>query len=548
MRRTLLAALFSLALPGVGASTAAEPDLLLGHICQSPAPAIAGPHRLVMLPHMGNDHFPADTAVPEAQRWFDYGLTLGRSFEHADAVLAFQKAEALDPTCSLCVWGEGWARGPTINFGVDAAQRDADLALAKRAQALAGAGATPTMRALEAALVERYVADPKAGNRAWAAALDALHASRPQDVEIAVFDAEAWLIRENDGDADAPGRALAAVAPLVPQHPDDTGLVHFFIHASEEAGQPQLAAPYAARMAELASGASHMVHMPSHTWFRIGRYETAAEANAAALDADLAYAKATDYPTPLGRKTYHAHDVQFGLGAAMISGDSPLALRFVSQLNTDFPQPGTYAPWVELAAGHAYAALGRFAEPSQALAATARPQAKPFVEAMRHYARAEADLRLGRIADARAEAAQVAPLADAKAAASTPGRVVRIARLALDGDLAMAAHDPARAAAAFGQAASLQDALFQAHEVDPPAWWYPMRRSLAAALLAQGDAAAAEREADKALAAWPGEPVTLAVLAKAQAARHEAAASASAAQARAGWRGAPRELDAWFLG
>jgi tetratricopeptide (TPR) repeat protein len=284
--------------------------------------------------------------------------------------------------------------------------------------------------------------------------------------------------------------------------------------------------------------------MPSHTWFLVGRYQEAAQANAAALAADRAYAEATDFPTPLGRKTYHAHDVQFGLGAALISGDRALALQFVRQFNADFPSPEGYEPWVVMTAAHAYAALGRFAEPEQALAATAAPQPRPLLEAMRHYARAEAELRLARVADAQAEAAQIKPFDGA--AGVTPATVVRIARLTLTGDLAMAAHDPAAAAGAFRQAAALQDKL--AREVDPPAWWYPVRRSLAAALLAQGDAAAAEREADLVLRSWPADPVTLAVKAKAQAARHGPDAAALAAQARAAWRGDPRELSIWFVG
>ena len=87
-----LAALFALATPAASSSVV-DPPLLLGPICHAEAPpGIAGPHKLVMLPGMGNDHMDADTTNAEAQRWFDYGLTLGRSFEHGDAVLAFQRA------------------------------------------------------------------------------------------------------------------------------------------------------------------------------------------------------------------------------------------------------------------------------------------------------------------------------------------------------------------------------------------------------------------------------------------------------------------------
>jgi hypothetical protein len=103
MRSFVLAALLAMAVPASASSIVDQP-LLFGPICHGEAePSIAGPHKLVMLPGMGNDHMTADTHSAEAQRWFDYGLTLGRSFQHADAVLAFQRAEAADPACSMCV-------------------------------------------------------------------------------------------------------------------------------------------------------------------------------------------------------------------------------------------------------------------------------------------------------------------------------------------------------------------------------------------------------------------------------------------------------------
>ncbi|MFI4976710.1 MAG: hypothetical protein ACHP84_19420, partial [Caulobacterales bacterium] len=119
MRLALLVAGFTFAGLLTPASPGDEPLTLLGPICHYvEPPPISGPHRLIMLAGMGDDHMAADTKSPEAQRWFDYGLTLARSFEHGDAILAFQQAEGADPTCSFCVWGEAWARGQTINYGV----------------------------------------------------------------------------------------------------------------------------------------------------------------------------------------------------------------------------------------------------------------------------------------------------------------------------------------------------------------------------------------------------------------------------------------------
>jgi hypothetical protein len=536
MRPILLAALVAIAVPATASSVADEP-FLLGPICHGEAPpGIAGPHRLVMLPGMGNDHMAADTKSADAQKWFDYGLTLARSFQHGDAVLAFQRAEAADPACSLCVWGEAWAGGPNINFGPDPAAIPRLLTLAKKAQSLATADAPGPIKPLEAALVDRYGAN---SDVAYAHDLDALQKARPDDVEVAISDAEAWLILEGHGDPSGPTRAVQVLGPLLSRHPDDSGLIHFYVHATEDAGVPELAEPYAARLATLAPAASHMVHMPSHTWFRVGRYEDAALANAAALAVDRAYAEKTDFPTPLGAMTYHSHDISFGLGAAMMSGDGAIAMKLLRQFNQDFPAPASYTPQTASAAARAYAALGRFGAPKDVLAAPDSVAAKPYAEALRHYARGEAYLRLGRAAEVRAEAALVTLPADGSGGASTSSQaaVVEIAQLSLQGDAAMLERRFDDAAEAFAKAAKLQETRLVRYD-DPPAWWYPDRRALAAALLAKGDAAGAVRETSAVLQSWKLDPLTLVIRARAERALGQAAAAdQDESAARKGWYG-----------
>jgi hypothetical protein len=545
VRSIILAATLALAAVPVGATTGDSPVWLLGRICHGEAPpAIVGPHRLVMVAGMGDDHMDADTRSVEAQRWFDYGLTLGRSFEHADAALAFQRAEATDPSCSLCVAGEAWARGPTINFGVSPEQTAADLALAKHAQALAGPQTTAPMRRFEAALVDRYQAG---GDLRYARDLDAMNRASPDNVETAAFDAEAWLIMEWVGDPSGPTRAVAVLAPLVPRHSDVSGLVHFYIHATEDAGVPEQAEAYAPRLAELAPSASHMVHMPSHTYFRVGRYEDAALANVAALKVDRAYAEKTSFPTPLGGLLYHFHNVRFGLGGALMAGDAKTGLALVRLFNQDFPAPASYDPRAAQAAGETYAALGRLAPPAEILSAPDTVASNPQLEAMRHYARGEAYLRLGDARGLAREAEALGPAPAPEAAQSTADIVASIARDCLAGDLAMLRGHPAEGARRFAAAAALQDARL-AEKDDPPRWWFPVRRNLGAALLAEGDAAGAKRETDTVLASWKLDPVTLAIRAAAERRLGESAAAASdRASARRRWLGEPGVLAGRWL-
>ena len=547
MRLALRALLPAVASVSIAVAAGAGPQLLLGdiHYGYQP-PAIAGPHRLVMVAGMGNDHMPVDTSNAAAQRWFDYGLTLSRAFEHADAKLAFQKAAALDPACSLCIWGEAYSLGPTINYLVDREDSTAALALALRARRAAGPRLSGEDRRLEAAMIDRYEHGGEDGGAdlRYARDLDLILHDDPGNLELEIFDAEAWLIMEFHHDRSGLTRIVTRLTPLVRAHPDYTGLVHFYIHATEDSGTPQLAEPYVARLAELCPNASHLVHMPAHTYYRVGRYEDAARANIAALQADLAYAQATHSPTPLGRLMYHFHDVQFGLAAAMLSGDSHIGLRLIDQFNRDFPDPAGYDNHTEMAAGLVYAGFGRLAPPRQVLSAPEGPSAKPFLIAMRHYARGEAFARLGNATAVRAEADRLRAFKESAAESAWGGmfsKTVRIASLVLDGRADRLAQDPSGAIRAFRQAAELQDASF-GQGGDPPRWWYPVRRSLAAALLAQGDVAAAERESSTVLGSWKLDPVTLAVRSAAERSRKDERAKLDWAAARRGWSGDPRAL------
>ena len=498
-------------------------------------PFIAGPHRLVMLSGMGNDRMRADTANPDAQRWFDYALTLTRAFEHNDAKLAFRKAASLDPSCSLCVWGEAYSLGPTINFGVRQQQSAAALTLALRAQRLASPQLPEEDRRLESAMVDRYTGVEKSGrsDARYAKDLDEILQSDPANLELNIFDAEAWLIMELHDDRSGLAKVVARMTPLVRAHPSYTGLVHFYIHTTEDAGVPQLAEPYVARLAELCPNASHLVHMRSHTDYRLGRYEAAALANLAALKADKVYAERTDFPTPLGGLMYHFHDLQFGLASAMMAGDSRIVLRLIDQFNRDFPDPSAYGDRPLMVAGLAYAAFGRFALPSAVLAAPAAPASKPFLIAMRHYARGEAFARLGEATALRREASEI------RLGSGTAGEwpdmfstTVAIAHLELTGRADWLAGNLKGATTAFRKATDLEDTRF-AQDDDPPRWWYPVRRSLAAALLAQGDAKAAEQEADIVLRTWKLDPITLAIRSKAEQALQDP-------RARMDWKAASR--------
>ena len=114
---------------------------------------------------MGNHHHEITTADPDAQRYFDQGLTIDFAFNHAESIRSFRAAQTLDPSCAMCAWGEALALGPNINVTSNGKaimadeERVAAHAAVQKALEKMGA-ATERERDYIAALATRYNGDP----------------------------------------------------------------------------------------------------------------------------------------------------------------------------------------------------------------------------------------------------------------------------------------------------------------------------------------------------------------------------------------------------
>jgi tetratricopeptide (TPR) repeat protein len=505
--------------------------------------------RATILDGYGKGGFPITTTVPQAQAFFDNGMQLGAAFAHKASVAAMKEAVRLDPGCAMCAWGEAWASGPNLNIRTQAADVPRLAALTMRAEQLAAKSGTDKERALIAALKLRYVA-PKRGGKAtddiaFARAMDAVAKHYPDDLAIQTLSADAWLVAADERGALPNARmAMPILETVLARDPDYAPAIHFYIHATEFADVPGRATRYADALRTLAPKASHLVHMPSHTYYWIGRYQDAADANARAVAIGFDNAKRLGLSLPDGvwELPYHSHNVHFGVGGAMMSGDARTALMLSEPLVRVAAKREKGPLFSQFVAGMAYAAMGRHAEPAAVLAL---PEPKlPHVKAFWHYARGEAQARLGNAAGVRAEAAAIpwAISGDPKDRLTETGtRLVRVARLVLIGRAEMLDDRPARALVAYRHAARLEESRRVSDFADPPLWWYPVRRSVAETLLASGNPRAALAEIETSLRNRPHDPIALGIRARTQAALgNPTAASRDAKAALAGWRGERR--------
>lgn len=484
------------------------------------------PRTAQLLDGYGNGGFAISGASPQAAAFFANGLELHAAFAHDAGVAAMTEAVRLDPGCAMCTWGLALVDGPTINYGKDAKERVPLLAQARAARAGAARGGSAKERALTAALVIRYrpAKSIPAQDRAYATAMQAIAARFADDNEVAVLTADALMVasftQEAEGfDRKAIDQAIVLLENVLKRAPDHVPAIHFYIHASEVIGKPELAEPYADKLGRLAPKASHLVHMSSHTWYWVGRYQDAAETNRRAVEIGKTNARALGLPEPSGvwDLPYHSHNVIYGLGGALMAGDSRTALDLARPLVERAAQREKAAPASQLLAASGYFAMARF-DPA---ATMALPEPRlPYLKAAWRYARGESLIWSDDLAGAGKELAAIPEAV----ATGKPGdeaiaaeRMLGIVRAVLTGRIAMAERRWGDAASAFRRGAEIEETKEFSYFSDPPAFWYPVRRDLAAALLAAGDAAGAQREAQASLLLRKLDPVALQTLAAARA-------------------------------
>lgn len=502
------------------------------------APAAAAQAPPVLIDGLGYAGLEADSANPEARAWFAQGVRLIWAFDEVEAIRAFQQAQRLDPDCALCFVGEAWARGPTINLQPRNDELAAARAAALRAQALA-ANLSPRDRLLVQAMLVRTGADGSGGNafrnREYAGFMEAQARRRPQDDTLSIMAADArmitWSGRQRPGTF-----AQQLLERVLARNPGHGGAIHYYIHLTDWIDRQDLAVPHAERLGAIAPAASHLVHMPSHSFYGVGRYADAARVNVQAIAADRAFrARANPAPSDY-RLGLNAHNMHFAIESALARGDGATALD-VSRQYREAYLTGNVDPGPRLLGTATFYAAGLHGE-VDALLARPLPE-NVFDRAQLHYARGEALARRGDAAGVGREAAALAALRAGPGAVSLaprPRQLAEIFQYVLAGRAAMLAGDPRAAEGAYRHAMGVQ--LGARFGMDPPLFWYSVRRSLAAALLARGDHGGARRQIEASLRRWPDDPLALYVLAQAdRAAGDGASADRNLARARTIWAG-----------
>jgi tetratricopeptide (TPR) repeat protein len=467
---------------------------------------------------LGSVTYKVSTTNERAQAYFDQGLRLAYAFNHGEAQRAFRMAQKLDPNCAMCFWGEALVLGPNINLPMQEDALAPAYAAAEKAKVLAG-NASPREQALINALAVRYGSDPKAArppfDAAYASEMAKVAKQFPDDDEIATLYAEAvmdlgpWNYWKPGGHEPNPQSVpiVPTLERVLARNPTHPGAIHYYIHAVEASDRPKRAEPYADRLRGAIPGAGHLVHMPSHIYYRVGRYLDALKDNKTAVDVDEKYLNDAKAPMGVYRLGYYPHNVHFVMASAQLAGDGQTVIAAAEKLRQLIPDEAARGiAMVQPVKAAPYFAHAQFSTPETILALPDPGDAIPYIKAMWLYARGVALAQRRDSAGAAAAADAIGTIertADFKLLkeSNVPAQeVLRIAQTLILARIAQANSDYRTAVVRFARAAALQDAL---PYTEPPYWYYPIRQSLAAALLQAGRYAEAEQQFQRALTRAP---------------------------------------------
>jgi len=464
-------------------------------------------HPVTLVTGLGDLHHPVSTHNPQAQQFFDQGLRFIYAFNHDEAVRSFQHAAELDPTLAMAYWGVAEAVGPNYNDPADPDRYKRAHEAVQRAVDLASS-ASPSEQAYIQALANRYPADPasdlKKAADDYRDAMRQLVSEFPDDLDAATLFAEAgmnlhpWGLWHTDGTPEAGTEEIVStLESVIKRDPNHLGAIHYYIHAVEASSSPERALAGANKLAALAPGAGHIVHMPAHVYIRTGDYDAAIKTNEKAAEVDRAYIKATGvqgiYPM-----MYYSHNLHFIAMCAAMNGNYLESRKNADLLTQNVGPHVKDMPPLEGFMTIPVAVEIRFHHWSELLKMPQPDPAMKTATVFWHFAHGLALAGTDKVTEAEAEYKIVSDAEDA-----TPPDVIfqmpinnkakdilEIAKDVLGAKIAMGKKDSAGAIAMLRDAVAIQDTLKYG---EPPDWFYPVRESLGGALLMSGDATGAEK-------------------------------------------------------
>ncbi len=354
---------------------------------------------------VGKVNFP-DSCTPQVQSTIEKGVALLHSFQYEESEQVFTQASKADPHCAIAEWGKAMALDHQLwDFPSAAtlAEGRKDVEAAQQNGAM-----TEREREYIAAAAAFYQDDPKLNHtarvQAYSSAMEKLYHDNPQDVEGGAFYALSLVSLAQDGVDDLANRrkAIAILNPLFAQQPDNPGVAHYLIHATDTPELAPQGLPAARVYAKIAPDSSHATHMPSHIFRRLGLWQEMIDSNHVSIVCAAAATQAHR-----GDASYQFHPMDFLDYAYLQSGQEWKARHLVDEVKSvPGAKPEDIADHQAMFAARNAIELRRWKE----AASLAIPNERLIWQDTTYWARAIGAARSGDAKDARKDLKKLAEI------------------------------------------------------------------------------------------------------------------------------------------
>lgn len=434
---------------------------------------------------------PVSTSNPQAQKYFNEGLTQVFAFNHDLAFFKFEQAAKEDPNLAMAYWGMALALGQNINQEITPENEKKTYEYSRKALSLLIFASTVEKAYIEA-LAVRYSDDPKRNlvdlRNKYTDAMEKLVKNYPQDLDAtclyveSILDLNPWRYWTWDGKPNPRTmEAIEILQSVLRRDPNHMAANHFYIHSWEASPTPERALIEAFRLTTLYPYGGHLLHMPCHIFILCGYYENAIETSIKAIAVDRRYIQeyGMDGPYPLH---YLTHNLKVLSRAHLLWGDYEGALQAAHEL-TAFVEP-YYRKNTHLAKNMLIPLeVNLFFHRWQEVLDIPLPETSdPYVNAYFHFGRAFASIHLGNkelYQEERSKMvefqAKIAP--DDEIANNPSTKIIDLGALLLDAEVVRT--DRSAYIAKLEKAVDVQDRL---DYDEPPPWYLPLRLELGRAL------------------------------------------------------------------
>ena len=298
-------------------------------VCEPAAAAARGNHDAGQL---GSVNF-RSSCEAQVQTRMDTAVALLHSFQYQQAEAAFSNVAQRDPGCAMAYWGQAMALYHQLWDFPDAetlARGRADVAEAQKLAPKATQTERDYIAAAAAFYTDKSGLSHEARVKAYAQAMGTVYKDSPEDPNAAGFYALA-LVNQADYADELANRqkAIAILKPMFAKYPDNPGLAHYLIHATDTAKLAPQGLEAARRYAKIAPDSSHALHMPSHIFTRLGLWQESIDSNIAAAAAATKATRAHEADAD-----YQLHAMDFLDYSYLQSGQEAKARQVVAELKS----------------------------------------------------------------------------------------------------------------------------------------------------------------------------------------------------------------------